>query len=433
MLDRRRFLAALSLAALATPLRAQEIAELDPTSTADQTGALQSAIDAAASRGHGLHLPAGTYRTATLRLPQGLILSGIPGATTLVHAGDEALIEIESDDVTLSGLSLDGNGGDGTRTHGGLIQISAVQGVTIRDCAAHNTRLNGISVYDAAVRIDNCDLYDCAHAGLFSVDSRGIFVTGNRIHDCANGGIRIWRYESGPDGSIVTGNRIRAIDWTEGGNGQNGNGINVFRADEVIVSDNHISDCAFTAVRLNATNNTQIRGNTCLNSGEVAIFSEFEFSGSVIANNIVDGAAAGISMTNYIDDGRLAVCTGNIVRNITPSSAVNPDTTPYGIAAEADAVISANVVENVPGVGILIGWGPYLRDVSATGNMVRDCTTAITVSVAEGAGSALIANNVISGAQTAISANRWTEIASADLIADADRFPQHTITGNSVI
>src|SRR5690606_20224198 len=125
-----------------------------------------------------------------------------------------------------------------------------------------------------------------------------------------------------------------------GGNGQNGNGINIFRADEVIVADNHIADCAFTAIRLNSTNNTKISGNICLRSGEVAIFSEFSFSGSVIANNIIDGAASGISITNLDSGGRLAVCSGNIVRNITPVSLVNPDTVPIGIFAEADTAIT---------------------------------------------------------------------------------------------
>src|SRR5690606_25018125 len=143
------------------------------------------------------------------------------------------------------------------------------------------------------------------------------------------------RDEAGHDGSVVSGNTIERINWTAGGNGQNGNGVNVFRADDVIVADNVISDCAFTAVRVNAGRNTQVRGNTCLNSGEVAIFSEFGFSGSLIADNIIDGAATGIDITNLDSGGYLATCTGNIVRNIHPASAVNPDTRPVATYAEA--------------------------------------------------------------------------------------------------
>ncbi len=43
----------------------------------------------------------------------------------------------------------------------------------------------------------------------------------------------------------------------------------------------------------------------------------------------------------------------------------------------------------------MLGFGRYLRDVAATGNVVRKADIGIAVSVAPGAGSALIANNVI--------------------------------------
>ena len=99
------------------------------------------------------------------------------------------------------------------------------------------------------------------------------------------------------------GNRIANIDWRGGGNGQNGNGISIYLADDVIVSDNQISDCAFSAVRINGGKNCQIRGNSCSSLGETAIYAEFGFSGSVIADNVVDGAATGISITNLGDDG----------------------------------------------------------------------------------------------------------------------------------
>jgi hypothetical protein len=44
----------------------------------------------------------------------------------------------------------------------------------------------------------------------------------------------------------------------------------------------------------------------------------------------------------------------------------------------------------------MLGWGHYLRDLSATGNIVRRADIGIAVSVEPGgAGTALIANNVI--------------------------------------
>jgi uncharacterized secreted repeat protein (TIGR03808 family) len=203
----------------------------------------------------------------------------------------------------------------------------------------------------------------------------------------------------------------------------------------VIVADNQISDCAFTAVRLNGTNNTQVRGNTCINSGEVAIFSEFAFSGSVIADNIIDGAATGISITNFDHDGRLATCSGNIVRNISESSAVNPDTRPVGIYAEADTAVTGNVVENVPGVGIAAGYGPYVRNVVIADNVVRGANIGIGVTVVSEAisGPIKISDNLISEVTTAgIAGLRWDEVASDDLVRDAAQFSQVTLEGNTI-
>jgi uncharacterized secreted repeat protein (TIGR03808 family) len=186
-------------------------------------------------------------------------------------------------------------------------------------------------------------------------------------------------------------------------------------------------------VRLNTTSDSIVSGNTCLRSGEVAIFSEFGFSGSVIADNVIDTAAGGISMTNWDSGGHLATCAGNIVRNIQPRSAVNPDTTPFGIFAEADASVTGNVVEGVPGVGIGAGWGPYLSNVAIAGNVVRDADIGIAVSVAEGAGAAAITGNVVSGVKkAAVAGMAWNEMRSDDLIRDAATYPQIALSGNSV-
>ena len=56
--------------------------------------------------------------------------------------------------------------------------------------------------------------------------------------------------------------------------------------------------------------------NSCARLGEVALYAEFGFEGALIANNLVDTAATGISVTNFNDGGRLAVVQGNLVRNL---------------------------------------------------------------------------------------------------------------------
>ena len=57
-----------------------------------------------------------------------------------------------------------------------------------------------------------------------------------------------------------------------------------------------------------------------------------------------------------------------------------------------------NVIENAPSFGIVAGWGQYLRDVAITGNVIRNAFVGIGVSVLQGAGTALVSNNMISQA-----------------------------------
>lgn len=385
----------------------------------DQTAQLQEAIDAAAASGQTLRLPAGTIIAANLAFPGNLVIEGVPGSTVLRSAGGMVGRLVDGNALVLRDIAFSTAGTDAPA----LLAIENGEGIVLERCQFHAAPEIALAISDAAVTIRDCVFTQIGDAAIHSMDSRGLLITGNRITACGNAGIRIWRSEPGPDGSIVMANRISHIDWRGGGNGQNGNGVNVFKADEVIVADNHLSDCAFTAVRLNTTNNSQISGNICLRSGEAAIFSEFAFSGSVIANNIVDGAATGISMTNLDSGGQIAVCSGNIVRNIAPRSEVNPDTVPLGIAAEAEAAITGNTVHNVPGLAILAGYGPFLRNVLVGSNTVAECDLGIGVSVVEGAGTVHLAGNLISARQHAIVGLAWAEIVETDLLANLERYP----------
>ncbi len=396
----------------------------------DQSAAIQAAIDAAAMSGKDVRLPSGEYLVQDLRLPANIRIIGSSRGTHLDSFNRGPVFRVgPAGGVVIDGISF-----------GGAVDLAQIvleesDNATIRDCSFSGPGV-GIGARHASATIENCSFVEMGDAGIHSENSRGgMLIRGNRISGCGNAGIRIWRDEQGHDGSIVTGNIVGKIDWVGGGNGQNGNGVNVYQADSVIVADNVFTDCSFTAVRVNGGRNTQVRGNTCTNSGEVAIFSEFAFSGSVIADNIIEGAATGIDITNLDTGGYLATCTGNIVRNIFPKSAVNPDTVPVGIYAEADTVVANNVVENVPGVGIAAGYGPYVRNVSITGNVVTAANIGIGVTVVNDAkvGKVHVSDNLISGASIAgVAGLEWQNVVSDDLARDAARYPHVTVSDNTV-
>lgn len=272
-----------------------------------------------------------------------------------------------------------------------------------------------------------------ADHALYAVESHDLSVTANHVFDCGNGGILVHRWQKGRDGTIVTGNRIARISARSGGTGQYGNGINIFRADDVMVSANHISDCAFSAIRSNAGSNVQISGNTCLGSGETAIYSEFGFEGAIVNGNLIDGAANGILIVNFNEGGRLASVTGNVVRNLRLEGPYVHDGAGFGfgIAVEADTVVSGNTVENAPKWGLVLGWGPYMRGLVATGNLVRQSPVGCAVSVVEDAGSALISGNIFEETpEAAIAGYRWNERATGDLAQEGSTYAHLTIERN---
>jgi uncharacterized secreted repeat protein (TIGR03808 family) len=150
---------------------------------------------------------------------------------------------------------------------------------------------------------------------------------------------------------------------------------------------------------------------------------------------MIDGAANGISIANFDEGGRLASVTGNVVRNLTLKGPYEHEVGfGIGIAAEADTLISENIIEGAPRWGMQLGWGPYLRNLVVSGNVVRKAPVGCAVSVAEGAGTAVITDNVFEKiADGAILGFEWDKKVSGELAtADKSPYPQLTVERNRV-
>lgn len=411
--DRRRLLqtsAALlagSVLTVAGPARAKSKppapplldASLDPNSNADHTVALQAAIERAAAERRVLQLPAGTFLCKTLGLPSGTRIAGVPGATRLSFIGQDAfLVASHADGLWLENLIIDGALEPlAPEVTDGLLTFADCTNLTLQNLTIERSLLNGLSLRRCSGRITGCKVNACGATAIFSLDGAGLTISANVISDIGNNGIQVWRSETGEDGSVVSGNRISKIAARAGGDGPNGNGVNIFRASHVRVAENTITDCAFSGVRANSASNCQITANSIVRMGEVAIYAEFAFQGAVIANNIVDGASVGISVTNFNEGGRLAAVTGNLLRNLHRKSASGEDQG-IGISVEADTSVSGNVIEGAERIGIQAGWGAFRRDIAVTGNVVRASSIGIALASDASAGAVLVAQNLISGA-----------------------------------
>ncbi|MBO9629825.1 MAG: TIGR03808 family TAT-translocated repetitive protein [Shinella sp.] len=454
MVTRRLFLSGLGLgaAAFAAPAAAAggkrlPIVDVDLRGSIDASAhgirpgaddrkskAFEKLLEDAAAKNMPVFLPPGDYAISNITLPDNTRLTGVPGATRIVYGGGGHLFAADGvSRIELANLVIDGANRWLGDTVEGLVHLSNVANVVIENCEIQGSSKTAVSLERSGGRIERNRLSGAADYALYAVESHDLSVTGNQVFDCGNGGILIHRWQKGRDGTIVSGNRIARISATRGGTGEYGNGINIFRADDVMVTNNHVSACAFSAIRSNAGSNIQIAGNTCLESGETAIYSEFGFEGAIVNGNLVDGAANGILIVNFNEGGRLATVTGNVVRNLKLDGPYIHDGAGFGfgIAVEADTVVSGNTVENAPKWGLVLGWGPYMRGLVVSGNLVRKSPVGCAVSVVEEAGSALISGNIFDDTPDgAIVGYRWNERTTGDLATESSSYAHLTIERN---
>ena len=403
---------------------------LIPGAIDDQSRLFQAILDRAARQNKPVFLPPGAYFVSNIILPANTRLIGIPGASRLVYSGNgHFLISENGTHIELTGIVADGaNRGLNSYAEAAL-RISNCEHVVIDNCKITGSLERGLQVDRSRGRIERTAISgamgDCA---IYALENKGLSIRDNDIANCSNGGILVHRFTPGEDGTIVMGNRVRAIGAANGGTGQWGNGINVFRAHSVLIANNQLADCAFSAIRSNGGSNVQITGNQCLRSGETAVYSEFEFEGAMIANNVIDTATTGISIANFMQGGRMAVCANNLVRNIHTDAPYREEGLIFGlgISVEADTTVTGNVVEHAVNHGLQLGWGPYLRNVVASSNVIRKSRHGIYVSVVEGAGQTVISENIIQDvSEGAIVGYRWNERVTGDLAGSRKRPFKH--------
>ncbi len=408
---------------------------IDANSRKDQSRVLNGLIAATARNNMILLLPPGKLLVSNIDLPDRTRIQGVAGATRLVYSGGGRFLTANgANSIDLTGLDLDGAGEPMATETMALLQVTGSANIHASRCSFSRSSRYGLWLQNSGGTVRDSTMSDCAMSAIYAVESQNLSISGNTVERCGNGGILVHRWTKADDGTILSLNRISGIAANAGGTGENGNGINVFRADNVMIINNIISGCAFSAIRSNAGSNVQILGNQCRASGETAIYSEFGFEGAIVAGNLVDGAANGISIVNFNEGGRLATVSGNIVRNLSKTGPYPAEGMGFGIgiAAEADTAITGNVIENAPKCGLLLGWGTFLRDVTATANVVRNSPVGCAVTVVEGAGAALLSGNLFDNTPLgAILGYRWTEPATAELAsASATSFANVTLASN---
>lgn len=232
---------------------------VEPNAARDQSAALQRAVDEASARGGYLLLQPGLYIASGVRISSSLNLIGVSGQTRLVQAGSEPVLMVEgASGVRLEGLVIDGQLRPSSSA---LVDARSVRDLVVTSCLIANAAANGINLTNCSGSITGSTVDTCISAAVFSMGARGLRIDGNLISGMGDNGILVWQPLQQSDGTIITGNRIEKIEARSGGEGQNGNGVNVYRAGNVLVANNRITECRFSAVRNNSGSGVQMTGN----------------------------------------------------------------------------------------------------------------------------------------------------------------------------
>lgn len=391
---------------------------LRPGSPDDQSQRLQAALVEAAKRDAPLMLQPGRYRVSDVVLPEGARLIGVPGVTHLIAARPGTLLLARRiKRAALVGLLLDGLDMRSSQRIG-LLAAEEVADLGLSECEFASAGSVGLTLNRVGGRIQENRFRTMRDSALFSLDSRGLSIERNQVEDCGNNGIQLWRSQPGDEQSIIRGNRINRVRSDAGGDGPNGNGISLYKAGGVIIEGNSLRDCALTFIRNNSGSSVQIIGNQGRRCGETAIYSEFAFEGALIAGNLVEDCANGVSVTNLDHGGRLTAVANNIIRNAQKGFAPKgkEPVGGLGLHVEAEAAVTGNVIETASDIGISLGWSWGMRNLVATGNMVRKTGIGISVSLVPKERNALIANNVISeAAKGAVVGTEYGKAVTGDL------------------
>jgi uncharacterized secreted repeat protein (TIGR03808 family) len=435
---RRRLLAhGFSLAAASFgSLRA--LAGADPV--AAQTLAIMQGCRDAATTGAAYKLGAGNFVVYPLHLPEGTRLVGQRGKTTLRSSSGAPVLFVRNlRSLFVESIAFDGGGAIAADPALGLIHFEGIDRFQLHGVEVSDFVGTGVTNLRSGGEMFGCAIRRMGDAAYHSLDGHGVAFgragDGNRIADCGNAGVRVWTSRAWAyDGSTVRNNDISGIRSTAGGTGQNGNGVNVFRAAAVTVEDNRIDGCAFSAVRNNGGKDFVAARNRCSNLGERAMYAEFDFRNAVFEENTISSAAAGISLTNF-DPLRNVGCGGRAVGNVinqlldaAPDDEwrANPEANAarVGIEAEGDVIVQGNRIVGPARIGIECGFGEALRSVICQENVIEgaDFGIAFTSLAPLGAPTVISGNHILGSRKARIVATRYADMLPGDLFGASGAF-----------
>ena len=246
--------------------------------------------------------------------------------------------------------------------------------LVIDNCQIVGSGKNGLSLERVGGRIERTTISGAADAGIYSVEATGLGITGNTVSDCANGGILVHRWQVGRRRHDGHRQPRRAHL------GAQRRHRPVRQRHQRLPRRQGASSRATSSPTAPSRPSAPTAPATCRSPATPARRSARPRSTPNSPSRAPSSATT--SSTARPTASRSSTSTRAAARPSARaiSCATSRPTGPYpadapgfgvGISVEADTTVTGNMVENAPLYGIKIGWGPYMRNVVATGNVIR--------------------------------------------------------------
>ena len=291
---------------------------VEPNTDADQTAAMQKALNEISASGNPAFLPAGRYMVSALELPSPLGLFGIPGFSIISPRERNLALKMRGEgSLTMSGILFDGLAtGLSASIRPPILDLQGVDvqlsGLTFKDTAGDAIRLTGCH----RVRLSEISIANCYGDGIAAARCGPVSVKNCDISQCALDGIGV----SSPSG-----------------------------AELAHIVSNRIAEAKRHGMRIEG--NAVITANAIESGGQIGIRigSQDRLGNASVVNNMVRGAAVGIAASSAGDGYALismnviAGARNGGVRALNGDELIGKDLTKGGSEAFRNLAIAANV------------------------------------------------------------------------------------------
>lgn len=348
---------------------------------ADDTAAIQAAVNAAQISGQSVYLPAGTYPVTSVNgsgavnISAGIEMFG-DGADTIIKlkTGATGFVIYGYNVAVFSGLYLhdftvDGNSVATAQLDTGLIQILnasdfVLDNLTVKNGtrAAAPAGINGIAIADTAGNVtngtvQNCLIENCSKALLnWTSNAKNGLIQGNILRNASGNGLAPGLQINGGQNVKVIGNSIYGNEGSGVLIGTDGTG-NAPRFP--IIIGNHIYG--------NGTGSQEGAGIKMARASG-SVFGRVIIANNQIYENGVNAADHGIVLA---DDGNVSVLGNYIYKNKFGAIAIGGTISTFQDVLVEGNTFDANNQANNPAVGIISATGT-VSDVKITGNRFVD-------------------------------------------------------------